>query len=137
LGYYAAGSGYSLLTIRDNISVPSSRDNNPKAFLSLTIHVYYALYQASAAKQIRTALLWAIKQRVVVIPYLPFGTIYRFHPIGHILNLCRKMRTIFEKKSQFKKSWVASKTLIYHFTRPFSAASYKFAYPIGKQRNPT
>jgi len=41
-----------------------------------------ALFQASATKQMRTALLWAIMQRVVVIPYRRFGTTYRSHLQG-------------------------------------------------------
>ena len=36
-----------------------------------------AWFQASAAMQKRTALFWAITQRVVVIYYRRFGTIYR------------------------------------------------------------
>jgi hypothetical protein len=35
-------------------------------------------FQASAAKDIRTALFWAVTQRVVVIPCRLFGTSYRF-----------------------------------------------------------
>ena len=37
---------------------------------------------ASAAKWIKIALFWAITQRVVVISYRHFGTIYRSHPQG-------------------------------------------------------
>jgi len=35
-------------------------------------------FQASAAKQLRTALFWFITQPVVVISYRRFGTNYRF-----------------------------------------------------------
>jgi hypothetical protein len=41
--------------------------------------VGFASFQASAEKQKRTTFLWAITQRVVVIPYRRFGIIYRFH----------------------------------------------------------
>jgi hypothetical protein len=37
-------------------------------------HVNYACFQASATRQMRTALFWVITQRVVVIPYRRFGT---------------------------------------------------------------
>jgi hypothetical protein len=36
--------------------------------------LYSAWFQASAAKQMRTALYWDITQRVVVTPYPRFGT---------------------------------------------------------------
>ena len=53
LGYYAASSGNSLPTFRDNLSVPYSRVENP-----------------------------SITQRVVVINYRRFGTTYRSHIQG-------------------------------------------------------
>jgi len=37
LGYYAAGSGNFLQTFQDNLSVPSSRVNNPKITTTLCI----------------------------------------------------------------------------------------------------
>jgi hypothetical protein len=37
-------------------------------------------FQASAAKQMRTALFWAITQRLVVISDRRFGATYRYHP---------------------------------------------------------
>jgi hypothetical protein len=37
-------------------------------------HAKYARFQASATRQMRTALFWVITQRVVVIPYRRFGT---------------------------------------------------------------
>jgi len=43
---------------------------------------YYAWFQASAAKQLRTALFWVAMQRIVVISYQCFGTTYRSHPQG-------------------------------------------------------
>jgi len=50
---------------------------------SLQSHLYtldhFTGFQASAAKQMRTALLWTITQRVVIIPYRRFGTTYRSH----------------------------------------------------------
>ena len=39
-------------------------------------------YQASATKQMRTALFWVIMQWVVVISYRHFGTAYRSHLWG-------------------------------------------------------
>jgi len=36
LGYYAASSGNSLPTFWDNLSVPSSRDKNPRSKSSMT-----------------------------------------------------------------------------------------------------
>jgi hypothetical protein len=39
-------------------------------------------FQASAAKQVSTALFWVITQRVVVISYRRFGTTYRSHLQG-------------------------------------------------------
>jgi len=36
-----------------------------------------ARFRTSAAKQMRTALFWAITQRVVAIPYRRFGRTYR------------------------------------------------------------
>jgi hypothetical protein len=39
----------------------------------------FAQLQASASKQMRTALLWAITQLEWVIPYRRFGTTYRSH----------------------------------------------------------
>ena len=44
--------------------------------------LYFAWFQASAAKRLRTALFWAITQRVVVSPYRRFGTTYRSHHQG-------------------------------------------------------
>ena len=40
------------------------------------------LFQASAAKEVRTALFWVITQRVVAILYRLFGTTYRSHRQG-------------------------------------------------------
>jgi hypothetical protein len=40
-----------------------------------TLVLYLAWFQSSSSKQMRTASLWAIAQRVVVIPYRCFGTI--------------------------------------------------------------
>jgi hypothetical protein len=42
----------------------------------------FAWFQASATKQMRTALFWVITQRAVVISYRRFGTIYRSHLQG-------------------------------------------------------
>jgi len=42
---------------------------------------------ASAAKQMRTALLWVIKQRIVVIYYRRFGTVYQSHFQDSILKM--------------------------------------------------
>jgi hypothetical protein len=39
--------------------------------------LYFAWFQASAAKWMRTALFWAITQRVVLSPYRHFGSIYQ------------------------------------------------------------
>jgi len=39
----------------------------------------YERFQVSAAKFLRTALLWVITQRVVVISYRRFGTTYLSH----------------------------------------------------------
>ena len=44
--------------------------------LSITNHLFHG-FQASAAKQTRTAPLWIITQRVVVIPYVRFGTTHQ------------------------------------------------------------
>jgi hypothetical protein len=54
--------------LRDVVSMHS--ENNEQAHM-------YAQYLASAAKEMRTALFWAITQGVVVIPYRRFGTTYR------------------------------------------------------------
>ena len=43
-------------------------------------------FQDSTAKEKRTALIWPITQRVVVIPYRRFGTTYWFHVQGSRIN---------------------------------------------------
>ena len=41
-----------------------------------------ALFQVSAAKQMRNPFFWVITQRVVVIPYRRFGITYKSHLLG-------------------------------------------------------
>jgi hypothetical protein len=43
---------------------------------------YYAWFLASAATEMRTALFWVNRQRVVIISYRSFGTTYRSHLQG-------------------------------------------------------
>jgi hypothetical protein len=45
----------------------------------IIINTPFRRFRASAAKWIRTALLWTITQRLVKIPYGRFGTAYRYH----------------------------------------------------------
>lgn len=47
-----------------------------------TSQIKLARFLASATKLMRTGLLWAITQRVEVIPYRPFRTTYRSHVQG-------------------------------------------------------
>ena len=46
------------------------------------LHPDHAWFQASAAKQMRSALYWDITQGIVVIHYRRFGTIYLSHLQG-------------------------------------------------------
>jgi len=39
----------------------------------------YTWFQTSSTKQMRSALLWVVMQRIVVNPYRRFGTTYRSH----------------------------------------------------------
>ena len=48
----------------------------------------YARFQAFAAKPMRTALFWAIRQRVIAIPYRIFKKNYRLsRNVGQLLPL--------------------------------------------------
>jgi hypothetical protein len=48
-------------------------------------------FQASAAKQIRSAVFWVISQRIVVIPYICFGPTYRMRLQGENDSLARNV----------------------------------------------
>ena len=56
-----------------------------------------AWFHASAAQQMRTALFWVITQRVVVISYRRFGTIYRTHLQGVPDGTVRLSRNVGRK----------------------------------------
>jgi len=47
-----------------------------------------ALFQASAAKEMRTAFFWVITQREVTISHRRFGTTYRSHLRGSRTQKC-------------------------------------------------
>jgi hypothetical protein len=63
------------------ISLFLSQDNQKKNCSSHCIS-FYVIFQASAAKLLRTALFWVITQRVLVISYRLFGKTCRSHPLG-------------------------------------------------------
>ena len=66
----------------------------PFKYMKNWIYWITARFQAFSAKWMRTALFWAITQRVVVISYRRFGTTYRSHLQGSrihnsfLMNCC-------------------------------------------------
>ena len=58
-------------------------------WMAASLHVTW--FRASAPRQTRTALFWAITQIVMVIPYRRFGTTYRSHLQGSRVQETLKM----------------------------------------------
>jgi hypothetical protein len=59
--------------------IPSKENDVLENIFKLILELFSRCVQASAAMYIRYALFWVVKQRVVLIPYRSFGTIYRSH----------------------------------------------------------
>jgi len=69
------------------------QDVNKSNFLCILVPLL-ARFQATAAKQPRTAPCWVIMQPVVVSSYRRFGTTYRFHPQGSRNKKILRLETI-------------------------------------------
>ena len=81
------------------------------------IHIYHfailsvshAWFQSSGARQAKNALFWVITQRVVAIYYRRFGTTYRSHRQGSIIQ--KKWRLIGCPKTSVRNYRGADKSL--------------------------
>ena len=63
----------------------------------------FARFQTSATKYMRTALFWATTQREVVIPHRRFGTTYRSHLRGPIIQILDPWK--LDRKFVPKRRW--------------------------------
>jgi hypothetical protein len=84
MGAYSAGKWDTNTNTNINSNSNTNTNKNKNKNKKKNNNNVFARYQASAEEWIRTALLWDIAQRVVVIRYRIFGTTCRYHPQGAV-----------------------------------------------------